>query len=124
MRILLVEDETKLATALAEGLTHQGFTVDTLEDGEAAYTRILLYRNDYDLILLDLMLPGMDGREICEKVRAEGVKTPILILTARSEGKRLGRPKGSLSTVTKLTGKDELIKEYLDCKRKFIFQTA
>lgn len=85
MRILIVEDEAKLAEALKKGLELKGFTVDWLADAEKARTRILLYRNEYDLILLDLMLPGIDGATICKDARAEGVTTPIIILTARDE---------------------------------------
>ncbi len=85
MRILIVEDEVKLATALKKGLEMKGFTVDWLADSEKARTRILLYRSEYDLILLDLMLPGIDGATICRDARAEGVTTPIIILTARDE---------------------------------------
>ena len=85
MRILIVEDEAKLAEALKKGLELKGFTVDWLADSEKARTRIMLYRDEYDLILLDLMLPGIDGATICRDVRAEGVTTPIIILTARDE---------------------------------------
>lgn len=85
MRILIVEDESKLAEALKKGLQLKGFTVDYLEDPEKARTRILLYRNEYDLILMDLMMPGIDGATICQEVRAEGVTTPIIMLTARDE---------------------------------------
>ncbi len=85
MRILIVEDETKLAEALKKGLELKGFAVDWLSDSEKARTRILLYRDEYDLILLDLMLPGIDGATICRDARAEGVTTPIIILTARDE---------------------------------------
>ncbi len=87
MRILIVEDEAKLAEALKKGLEMKGFTVDWLDDSEKARTRIMLYRDEYDLILLDLMLPGVDGATICRDVRAEGVTTPIIILTARDETK-------------------------------------
>ena len=85
MRILIVEDEAKLAEALKKGLELKGFAVDWLPDSEKARTRILLYRDEYDLILLDLMLPGVDGATICKDARAEGVTTPIIILTARDE---------------------------------------
>ena len=85
MRILIVEDEAKLAEGLKRGLESKGFAVDWLEDSEKARTRILLYRNEYDLILLDLMLPGVGGAEITKEARAEGVTTPIIILTARDE---------------------------------------
>jgi DNA-binding response OmpR family regulator len=87
MRILIVEDEAKLAEALKKGLELKGFTVDWLDDSEKARTRIMLYRDEYDLILLDLMLPGIDGATICRDVRAEGVTTPIIILPARDETK-------------------------------------
>lgn len=85
MRVLIVEDEAKLAEALKKGLELKGFSVDWLSDSEKARTRILLYRDEYDLILLDLMLPGIDGATICRDVRAEGVTTPIIVLTARDE---------------------------------------
>ena len=85
MKILLVEDEQKLASALSKGLALEGFTVDTIPDGKKALTRISLHRNDYDLIILDLMLPSMDGYEICKQVREMNITIPILILTARNE---------------------------------------
>lgn len=85
MKILLVEDEQKLASALAKGLGLEGYTVDTIPDGKKALTRISLHRSDYDLIILDLMLPSMDGLEICKQVRAMDITTPILVLTARNE---------------------------------------
>lgn len=85
MRILIVEDEAKLAEALKRGLESKGFAVDWIAESEKARTRILLYRNEYDLILLDLMLPGVDGATITKEARAEGVTTPIIILTARDE---------------------------------------
>ncbi len=85
MKILLVEDEQKLAAALVRGLGVEGYAVDVVEDGKKALTRISLHRNDYDAIVLDLMLPSMDGFEICSRAREMGVTTPILILTARAE---------------------------------------
>jgi DNA-binding response OmpR family regulator len=85
MHILIVEDEEKLAKALKKGLTLKGFAVDWLPDPEKARTRIILYKDEYDLILLDLMLPGIDGATITESVRKENVTTPIIILTARNE---------------------------------------
>lgn len=85
MHILIVEDEEKLAKALKKGLEAKGFAVDWLADSEKARNRILLYRNEYDLIILDLMLPGIDGAAITESVRKENVTTPIIILTARNE---------------------------------------
>ena len=85
MKILLVEDEEKLAQAIAKGLQLEGYTVDSIGDGKKALTRISLHRSDYDLIILDLMLPGMDGYEICKQVREWNITVPILVLTARAE---------------------------------------
>jgi DNA-binding response OmpR family regulator len=85
MKILLIEDEQKLAEALKRGLELQGYTVDLIPDGKKALTRISLHRSDYDLVILDLMLPSMDGHEICKEVRAKEISIPILVLTARAE---------------------------------------
>ena len=85
MRLLIVEDDEKLAAALKKGLEGRGFAVDWIDDGEKAYKRILLYRKDYDLIILDLMLPGMGGADIAKNARKEGVSTPIIVLTSRHE---------------------------------------
>jgi len=85
MKILLVEDEQKLAAALTKGLSLEGYTVDAIGDGKKAMTRISLHRGDYDVIILDLMLPSMDGLAICKQTREAGITTPILILTARAE---------------------------------------
>lgn len=85
MHLLIVEDEEKLAKALKRGLETRGYAVDWLSDPHKAQTRILLYKDEYDLILLDLMLPGLSGSEITQQVRAEGATTPIIVLTALSE---------------------------------------
>lgn len=85
MRILLVEDEEKLAENIRYGLSKRGFAVDCIGDGKTALTRLSLYRNEYDLVILDLMLPEKNGDEVCKEARNLGVKTPILILTARAE---------------------------------------
>ena len=85
MHILIVEDEEMLAKALKKGLEMRGFAVDWLSDSEKARSRIILYKDEYDLILLDLMLPGIDGATLTESVRSQNVTTPIIILTARNE---------------------------------------
>ncbi len=85
MKILLVEDEEKLAEALKKGLELAGYSVDIVSDGKKALTRVSLHRTDYDIIILDLMLPSMDGLEICKEIRANDITVPILILTARAE---------------------------------------
>ncbi len=85
MHLLIVEDEEKLAKALKKGLEMRGYAVDWLPDAEKARSRIILYRNEYDLILMDLIMPVLDGAALTQQVRAEGVTTPIIILTARDE---------------------------------------
>ena len=85
MKILVVEDEKKLADALKRGLELEGYAVDIVEDGKKALTRISLHRTDYDLVILDLMLPSMNGLEICREVRSLDITLPILVLTARAE---------------------------------------
>jgi DNA-binding response OmpR family regulator len=82
MRILITEDERELAEALARGLRKQGYAADIAYDGEEAL--VLAEVNDYDLIILDLNLPKIDGVEVCRKIRASGSLTGILMLTARS----------------------------------------
>src|SRR3989344_4687126 len=85
MRLLVVEDEPKLASVIARGLGAKGYAVDTIDDGEKALTRISIHYKDYDLIILDLMLPSLDGLAVCRQVRAQNIVTPILVLTARAE---------------------------------------
>ena len=85
MRILLVEDEEELAKSLMRGLSQRGYAVDHLAEGAPAVDRISLYRNEYDLVILDLMLPDLDGLAVCQNVRDAGVKTPILVLSAKGE---------------------------------------
>jgi len=85
MRILVVEDEEKLASALQTGLTRSGYAVDVIKNGKEAFDRISLNHIDYDLIVLDLMLPDMDGHAITQALRERNITTPILILTAKSE---------------------------------------
>jgi two-component system copper resistance phosphate regulon response regulator CusR len=81
MRILLVEDEAVPAGLLAKGLREHAYVVDVAGDGHEALERALV--NDYDVIVLDLMLPGIDGLEVCRRLRDRRVSTPILMLTAR-----------------------------------------
>ncbi len=85
MRLLIVEDEEILALNLKKILELKGFATDWLADGEKARTRILLYHKDYDCLILDLTLSGMDGRTLTKSLRSEGITTPIIILTGNSE---------------------------------------
>ncbi|WP_424096819.1 response regulator transcription factor [Moorena producens] len=81
MRILLVEDDERITDALAEDLTDQHYVVDVANDGQVG--RELVESFSYDLILLDVMLPKIDGITLCRKLRSQGDLTPILMLTAR-----------------------------------------
>ena len=85
MHILIVEDEEVLAQNLKKLLEHRGFGVDWLGSAEKARTRVLLYRNEYDMIILDLALPGMDGMTFTKGLRTEGITTPIIIATGNAE---------------------------------------
>jgi DNA-binding response OmpR family regulator len=82
LRILLVEDEPRMAQVIAKGLREQSYAVDVAGDGNAALYQTSI--NDYDLILLDVLLPGPDGFEVCRELRARGDATPVLMLTARA----------------------------------------
>jgi DNA-binding response OmpR family regulator len=83
MRILVVEDEHKIANSIKRGFEQETWATDVAYDGEEGYD--MASSEDYDVIVLDLMLPKMDGLQICKKLRASEIHTPILILTARGE---------------------------------------
>lgn len=80
MRILLVEDDVRLAETLAEALTDQHYVVDVASDGEIGWHQVKTL--DYDLLLLDVMLPELDGISLCHRLRSHGYNLPILMLTA------------------------------------------
>jgi DNA-binding response OmpR family regulator len=81
MRILLVEDDVRLAETLAEALTDQRYVVDVVTDGEAGWNQAKML--DYDLLLLDVMLPELDGISLCHRLRSHSYTMPVLMLTAR-----------------------------------------
>ena len=81
MRLLVVEDDPKLARVIARGLREEAYAVDVSGDGRDAIAQAAI--NSYDAIVLDIMLPGADGLAVCRELRARGIKTPILMLTAR-----------------------------------------
>lgn len=109
MRILIVEDEHKIASALKRGLTQEGFSADTAFTGIDGYD--LASTEDYDLIILDLMLPGMHGSEISQRLRKEDIHTPILMLTAKGmlEDKVTGLNSGADDYLTKPFAFEELL---------------
>jgi YD repeat-containing protein len=81
MRILVVEDDRRLADVLRRGLSEEGYAVDLCANGDDALLQAAM--TAYDAIVLDLMLPGKDGMAVCRELRAAGIKTPLLMLTAR-----------------------------------------
>jgi DNA-binding response OmpR family regulator len=100
-RILVVEDEPDLAFALEDDLKVEGYEVEVAGDGESAARRV---RDEHwDLVLLDVMLPGRDGFEVCRELRRAGVRTPIIMLTAKAQEaeKILGLELGADDYVTK-----------------------
>ena len=99
MRVLVVEDEVRLAATLQDLLELNGYTVDVCHDGEAGLDNALT--SIYDVILLDVMLPKLDGFTVLRRLRAEGNPTPVLMLTAKSE------------TADKVTGLDSGADYYL-----------
>jgi DNA-binding response OmpR family regulator len=100
-KVLVIEDDPAILRALADNLTHEGHEVIAAGSGDDGYALHKSARPD--LIILDLMLPGMSGLELCRKLRTEGVQTPILMLTARSEesDRVLGLDLGADDYVTK-----------------------
>jgi len=81
MRILVVEDEVKIAQFIKRGLKEEGYAVDIAADGEEGH--FMLSSNEYDVIILDLMLPKIDGLTLCRELRKSGNSTPIIMLTAK-----------------------------------------
>jgi DNA-binding response OmpR family regulator len=108
-RILVIEDEPQMLRGIRDNLEFEGYTVDTAADGPAGLEKIL--RSSSDLIILDVMLPGMSGFDVCKTARAKGITTPILMLTARGEeiDKVLGLELGADDYITKPFGLRELL---------------
>ncbi|MFZ5535354.1 MAG: response regulator transcription factor [Patescibacteria group bacterium] len=106
MRILVVEDERRLSTVIKKGFVEDGFAVDQAFDGEDG--QFLAESEQYDLIVLDIMLPKIDGLTLCKNLRAKNIKTPILMLTAKS------------STDDKVAGLDSGADDYLTKPFSFV----
>lgn len=108
-QILVVDDESAILTLIEYNLKQAGFQVTLASDGREAYQKI--HNETFDLIVLDVMLPGMDGVELCRTVRKEGVETPIILLTAKSEeyDKVIGLELGADDYMTKPFSPRELI---------------
>ena len=109
MRILIVEDEHRIANSIKKGLEQEHFAVDVAYSGSDGWD--LAEGEEYDLIILDLMLPGMDGLEICRKLRRAGINTPVLMLTAKGQvqDRVTGLDTGADDYVTKPFAFEELL---------------
>ncbi len=101
MKLLLVEDNKKLSDSIKNGLEAEGYAVDCLYDGELAEKRILINRDEYDLVVLDRMLPGKDGMSVCKSWREANIVVPVIMLTALD------------STNDKVTGLESGADDYL-----------
>ncbi|MGD9929987.1 MAG: response regulator transcription factor [Mangrovibacterium sp.] len=108
-RILIVEDEQAMLTGLRDNLEFEGYEVDTADRGDDGLKK--LQTSTYDLVLLDVMLPGLSGFDVCRKSRALGIDTPIILLTARGEelDKVLGLELGADDYITKPFSLRELL---------------
>jgi len=109
MRILLVEDEEGVANFIKKGLVEEHYAVDLAVDGEEG--RALVLANQYDLIILDIMIPGMNGIELCKEIRQKKIQTPVLMLTAKDsvKDKVAGLDSGADDYLTKPFSFEEFI---------------
>jgi len=108
-KILIVEDEQKISRFLQLELKHEGYSTETSADGREGYQ--MAQAGNYDLIVLDLMLPNLSGIEICRRLRAEGIATPIIMLTAKDDvsDKVTGLDVGADDYMTKPFAIEELL---------------
>lgn len=111
MRILVIEDNQKLADSLARGLAQEGYAVDCLMRGDDGERRMIMNHRDYDLLILDVNLPGKNGLHICTFLRSNGIMTPIIMLTARdtTEDKIIGLDCGADDYLVKPFSFEELL---------------
>ena len=124
MRILIIEDEKKIAGFIKRGLKEEGYAVDSAYDGEEGYR--LTAENDYDLIILDIMLPTCDGITLCRRLREEGTTIPVLMLTAKDsvQDKVTGLDSGADDYLTKPFAFEELLARIRALLRKSVKQTT
>ena len=109
MNVLLIEDEEKVASFISKGLEEEGYVVEKAYDGRTGLE--LLSEKGYDILLLDLMIPEIDGLQVLKRIRAQGIDTPVLILTAKSSKEDVvkGLDTGSDDYLTKPFSFDELL---------------
>jgi two-component system OmpR family response regulator len=109
MKVLLVEDDERISGALVEALNDQNYAVDVAYDGETGWDYLEVY--EYSLILLDWMLPKLNGVQLCQRIRRKGLHTPLLLLTAKdtSSDKVIGLDSGADDYVVKPFDLQELM---------------
>lgn len=108
-RLLILEDDVNMRLGLKDNLVYEGYEVVLAEDGQEGWE--LLQKSDYDLVVLDVMMPRMSGFDVCRKMRENGIKTPVIMLTARGEeiDKVLGLELGADDYMTKPFSLRELV---------------
>lgn len=118
--MLVAEDDVRLCEVLVQSLTEAGWEVESVHDGRAAHGRALPGGLDYDVLLLDWMLPGLDGVSVCRRLREAGVTTPVLMLTARGEirDKIIGLDAGADDYLAKPFDLDELMARLRALRRR------
>jgi DNA-binding response OmpR family regulator len=111
MRILIIEDDPRIASFVAKGLTAEGHAVTVAQDADAADDQLRNAGSDFDLVLLDLGLPGRSGEEVLRRLRRTGSETPVIVLTARAEvaDRVRGLDAGANDYVTKPFAFEELL---------------
>jgi DNA-binding response OmpR family regulator len=111
MRILVIEDNKKLADSISRGMRQEGYACDYLTDGLEGEKRILVSHADYDVLILDLMLPGKGGLDICASLRENKIMTPIIMLTAKdtTSDKIIGLDSGADDYLVKPFSFEELL---------------
>ncbi len=111
MKILVIEDNQKLADSLTRGLRQEGYAADYLVNGIEGEKRVLMNQSDYDLLILDITLPGKNGIDICFTLREKEIMTPIIMLTAKDtvEDKVLGLDSGADDYLVKPFSFEELL---------------
>ncbi len=111
MKILLTEDNEKLAQSVKKGLEQEGYAVDVVGDGLEAEQRIVAHSTEYDLVILDIMLPGKDGVAVCMALRNKNIALPIIMITAKDTtgDKVMGLNAGADDYLVKPFSFDELV---------------
>ena len=126
MRVLVAEDDVRLAALLEQTLDEAGWDVETVHDGTAAFGRALPGGLPYDVLLLDWMLPGQDGVSVARRLRGAGVRTPILMLTARGQvtDRITGLDAGADDYLAKPFDLDELLARLRALRRRMTYDSG